>query len=604
MKHIFSTTLLALGCLAARAQSEANVAPSPQRGLYAIWYNNDKTLLDMPVIRGGQIIVQWADVEPAQGRYDFGAIDEGLKEFARSGKLTTVQVNGNEKPKWLYGVVPHHPDAISHQIRDAEGTLMYWHPAFMQAYLAFVKAYADHLKASPYLSALAGVRMNFNALGTEHFPIPDDKKSLDQWITPKGVAAGVEWTPQLAEAYQNVVMDEFIRDFSGIRILLRNNITDEMLAKYRKDFEQGRLMLFHTSSEMEPRGIKLEHNYHLFYEFARSGQTLAYAEPWASAWGEHGNQVDARWTGPAQWTYWRLLFDLHCGVAMPAVYANDLKVAQLGQRRKGTDARQYQAEFLKSLRFTARYAGYHASPEVAPGAWLAFRHNEKNRMTNNAIAEFTGNYSFLMQQVGGATLQWEDLVNVGDTTQRFGAWAEVLPAGQWVGVAMSPLFTRSLEGKPSVLRLVYLDKGTRCFTVRFAGQTQTVPLGGSNRWKTVEWPLAATHYTTDADGAQVRIETGADDLTLHLVNVERGDGLPDEVSDAKAEKSGRTLHLAWKNPQTPDLDRVAIYNGDRLLLEVDAATESAELKNVAGSSLQLKTIDEAGRSSKGVAVHF
>jgi hypothetical protein len=50
--------------------------------------------------------------------------------------LFTAQVNGNEKPSWLFDRVPCVPEPLSVQVRDAQGTLMYWHPAFEQDFNA------------------------------------------------------------------------------------------------------------------------------------------------------------------------------------------------------------------------------------------------------------------------------------------------------------------------------------------------------------------------------------------------------------------------------------------------------------------------------------
>lgn len=36
--------------------------------------------------------------------------------------------------------------------------------------------------------------------------------------------------------------------------------------------------------------------YQTFIDFCKTGKTVCYAEPWASAWGDHGNQRDPRCT--------------------------------------------------------------------------------------------------------------------------------------------------------------------------------------------------------------------------------------------------------------------------------------------------------------------
>ena len=91
----------------------------------------------------------------------------------------------------------------------------------------------------------------------------------------------------------------------------------------------------------------------------RPGKTVCYAESIADASGKHGDK-DPRWCGPEQYNYWRLLSDLNLGFSMIGVYGADLEQAN-------------HPEFRAAFDFAARYAGYHASPSVSPGAWVALR---------------------------------------------------------------------------------------------------------------------------------------------------------------------------------------------------------------------------------------
>jgi beta-galactosidase GanA len=62
---------------------------------------------------GGQIVVQWAEVEPEPGRYFFSIIAQQLSQLKKQGKTTSLQINGNEKPEWLFTQVPDHPEPLS-----------------------------------------------------------------------------------------------------------------------------------------------------------------------------------------------------------------------------------------------------------------------------------------------------------------------------------------------------------------------------------------------------------------------------------------------------------------------------------------------------------
>ncbi len=606
-RNSFSLPLILLGlCFLSQhvfAQTEPNVKPPAARGIYAIWYGKNKDVLNLPYIKGGQIAVQWADVELAKGQYDFSEIDKQLRQFKTENKMTTIQVNGGKKPLWMYDVIPHHPEKLSHQIDDNQGSLMYWHPTFIEAYINFIKAYATHLKQSKYLPVLAGVRMNFNALGTEHFLVPEEERLLSKWVTPNGVEPGTPWTPLTATNYEDRIASVFIDEFNGINLFLRNNITPETEIKYKQALLNGKLMLFHTSSEIEPRSAPMEQKYHLFKVYAGSGKTIAYAEPWADAWGYHGPKKDPRWTSPGQYIYWRLLFDLHTGVSMPAIYSADLDVAAKGKHPREGDVRKYQQSFNNAIKFAAMYAGYHASPIVSPGAWIAFRHNEKN-ISYEVIKEFTGNYSFLMTQLLPDDTKWQNVIRVGPEVQRFGAWAKVVPQGQNIRLQLSNIYATSLEGKPAVVRVIYFDNGKGAFETAFSTQHIKTDLQGTQTWKTLEIPVEKALFEKDENGAHITITSLSGDVTVHMVAVERGDGVPNEVSEISVNGSGKNFKISWKNPLDYDLDHIEIYNGEMLIKTVSSAQNEAEVKVIDRSraDVRIKTFDEAGRKSNGVGL--
>ena len=56
-----------------------NVEPRPAlgnpEGMYAIWINKNTHLLNLPYIKGGQIVLQWADIEKGPGVYDWSLLD-------------------------------------------------------------------------------------------------------------------------------------------------------------------------------------------------------------------------------------------------------------------------------------------------------------------------------------------------------------------------------------------------------------------------------------------------------------------------------------------------------------------------------------------------
>ncbi|MBC8872824.1 MAG: beta-galactosidase [Planctomycetes bacterium] len=130
---------------------------------------------------GGQIVLQWRDVEPAEGRYDFSQIDRMLADLEGRGLSTTIQINGNRKPDWLFQKVPYVKERLSHQVASRQGTLMYWHDTHRDAYCVTLRALGDHLSRSTHRETILGLRMNFNAFGTEHTSVPAEYRSPEAY---------------------------------------------------------------------------------------------------------------------------------------------------------------------------------------------------------------------------------------------------------------------------------------------------------------------------------------------------------------------------------------------------------------------------------------
>lgn len=531
----WTTILIAL--LAAAANSHA--APErtvdrlqrEARGFYLLWGEGRpgaEEILKLPFIRGGQIVVQWGDVAPAPGRYDFSAVDAALARLAERNLWTTIQINGNVKPSWLFKEVPFVPKQFDEQVRNREGTLMFWHPRFREAHLAMIAAFAGHLRASPHQSRLLGLRLNFNPVGTEHFGFPPEYRTPEKWSVPDGVdrSTVVAFTPGLQETYETEVVSTYEQLFADwTTVFVRNNINDRLRAKYADQFRRGRLAWFHTSSEAEPRAAGIERQYGAFVDYCRSGATVGYAEPWASAWGEHGGIIDARWCSPAQWNYWTMLFNLHCGVSFIGEYYTNLRWATAGDHggSQVDPASAGPREFMAAYTWGSEYVGLHNRPAESPGAWVAFRQNDTAKADNPKVPSprrklnrFTGDYTWLAERVGDdASI---GVGPVGPDDQRYGAFARRYAPGSSARVRLDPEFLRSLSGDV-IVRVVALNEGSATVQIG-AGAAREMAASG-DRWRVSEFRVRAAELQRDGR-AEVEIKAGAEPLTLHLVEVRRG----------------------------------------------------------------------------------
>ena len=260
-------------------------------------------------------------------------------------------------------------------------------------------------------------------------------------------ATGTAMDRRIASTYQRTIVEAFLRNFGPeIRVFLRSGIPGYAGADPAslRLIGTGKLGLFTTGSEIEPRNSYFLDRYKTHIGYCRSGKTVCYAESFADATGTHGSLHDQRWCSPEQWNYWRLLSDLNQGFSMIGIYGADLANAE---------RREYRAAF----EFAARYAGYHASTAISPGAWVALREGSM----------LQGDYSFLMRRLDGARMKPEQ--KVGPDDQRFGAWALTLPKGEQAKFALDPDFASSLAGKKAVVRVTFLDRGSGAFILHTAG---------------------------------------------------------------------------------------------------------------------------------------
>ncbi len=509
---------------------------SATAGLYAIWYTRNPDVLNLPYISGGQIVLQWSDIEQNEGQFDFAAMDQQLSDFAKMSRKTTVQINGDRKPSWLFQKVPHTAVKLSIQVGDDPGTLMYWHPVYVKAYTEMLAAFAQHLKNSPWLANVVGIRQNFDAIGTEQINVPAANQSLNQWIAPPGAVQGPMWTPAIADDYQRTALDAFVNDFSSwVFVFIRNTISDSVISRYLPFIEAGKMGWFQTGSEAEPRsnsgGTGGEAADSRYYKYCLTGKTIGYAESMADAWGYHGGTQDAHWASPPQWNYWRLLNDLNAGVSLIAIYGDDLNVALTGKYARGTVTASYQEEFNRAFIFAAKYAGFITQPQKSPGAWIAFRHSDYNILQKNslqqkgftnaaqtsALTQYTDDYNFLITRLPDKTTT---KTNVGPDDQRFGAWARLLPANEKIRLVLDDTFTKSLEGKPSTVQVTYLDS-SGSFVISLNGQTFKTDLKGTGRWQTAFFQISETHLTKDSDGAGIIIQATGADIFFHMLEIVR-----------------------------------------------------------------------------------
>jgi len=542
---------------AAEAVTNTKMSPPLAGGVIAIWLQSPtldrEAILKMPVVKGGQVMVQWAEIEPEKGKVDFSALDAQLADHARRGLPVTVQLNGNRKPHYLFNEVPFVKETgrdvpAFQQVMNREGTLMYWHPAHERAYSKCLAAFRDHLASSVYKNSIIGLRMNFNPFGTEGINIYPQQKAAEyasqqRWIQPPGLDRSLAYNgfnKKDGLDYVRRIMRKHIELFSGVvPMFIRSTVDSEVLAEFWEYLENGTFGVFETGSCLAPFSAKSEASEAWILKYCKNGKTVGYAESFADAWGFHTIKDDLL-LSPPQAFYWRVLCDLHKGVSYIACYGKDLNVALTGTYQvspRATDGKpaptqysdsqsgfDYRGQFNESLRWADKYAGYHASPERAPGAWIAFR--ESNVVANARapsfeklkLPDFASDYTYLMQRRPD---QSAGVSNIGPDDIRFGGYARRVAAHETIRLKVNERFLQSLKG-PCWLSVTYFDDASGAsFSVSASGQTWKVPLHGGKTWQTAVFDVAAPAFQPLADGAQIVVENADAPLCLHMVAIER-----------------------------------------------------------------------------------
>ncbi len=452
----------------------------------------------------------------------------------------TVQINGNYHPEYIFETVPYLKGVALNGQKDHNtgyGPPMYWHEDYKERYRALVDTLAGHLMRSSHRDAILGIRQSYCAIGTENYYLDSKYRSQDLWTLHDSASWGGPWpwTKEIGLGYKTWAIDLFVDGFDppdSIPVFMRASAISDGVAtaEHVRMVEEGKLWIFHTSSEPQPRSDGKNEQYKEFVKYCKTGKTYSFMESWSKAttsstgwdWTKTSKPIDL-----TQFNYWTLLCDLHCGATFPAMRPEDVDFAP----------------FRSDYEFAAKYAGYIASPDSTPGAWIAFREGDY----------LVGDYTFLMERDPAYASQ--ALYNVD--IDRRGLWARRVPGDGTMRMTMDGDFSESLAGNRNVaLKVWYRDEGTGSFSVEAFGQELRYPLLDSRTWK-----LAGRELIVPESNPEVLVRAGKEPLTLHMVEVLRGN-LPSDEHDT-------AFMLTLETDGTPG---AGIAPWGSLLVQADSAT--------------------------------
>jgi hypothetical protein len=505
-----------------------------QFGFFPIWFGAKEYVFNSPLISGGQIMVQWKEIELEKGVYNFSKIEKMLQAYFERKLYTTIQINGNNKPDYLFREVPYLSDIkLSAQVGDDKGTLMFWYPEYVVNYKNLIYEFGKFLKKSPYLKSVIGIRFNLNAIGTEHLNIPEVLSINSTKVNPRNASSYVypekaskefqeNWSNEAVKKYEKAIYDAYVDAMSEtVRIFLRNSLDESIFKLADNDLQNGKVGLFHTSSEPEPKtGGQGEIKQSMFNLYSRNKKTISYAEEWADCWGIHGKEEDPHFCTPQQWNYWRLLSDLNVGISHIGMYGSIWAYA-FGEKAPENkqfveiDEKNRREEIRRGIEFAFKYIGHHNNPFKSPGAFIAFRHSTENLSIKQnpefyskykapELKIFTGDYTFLCLRKPDKSV---GVKLIGPTEQRYGAFARKLPTGESMQLVLHPGLAKAIYNKAVTLRVFYFDEPNTEWSVSYGTTNFVIKSQGTKKWKTAEWQLRGATRNNEMNIASI-IEKG------------------------------------------------------------------------------------------------
>lgn len=174
------------------------------------WY--EQSNLTNPNINAVDINMNWSDVEPQQGTFNWAPADQEMADWSSHGKKFTLIIryvhelkqkacsNGNQwMPDWELARIPNFCSSGGEYVPD------YFDATFQSDLQAYVTAIAQHVAASPYISSLEFVRIGVGMAG-ESLPCVNcnaaDMQQLVNW--GYSITTWAQWQKAMLTSYTNI----------------------------------------------------------------------------------------------------------------------------------------------------------------------------------------------------------------------------------------------------------------------------------------------------------------------------------------------------------------------------------------------------------------
>ena len=138
-------------------------------------------VLDDPNVDGVTVRLNWSDLEPTEGLYDFSYLDTTLASVNAAGKkaLLRIMTQGG-KPAWVTTAVKNAGGLFFNFTVDGKKTTIpvFWDPTFLAKKTAMIQALGAHLTNTPGLTIVVA---SFANAKSEDWNVPHTSTDIAQW---------------------------------------------------------------------------------------------------------------------------------------------------------------------------------------------------------------------------------------------------------------------------------------------------------------------------------------------------------------------------------------------------------------------------------------
>lgn len=359
--------------VAAASTHPATQSKPDYPGIWGVWGSGVHTE-GRPWLKGHVITVNWNDIEPADGQFDWSALDRKIDKITELDLYVMVLVYvGRHSPEWLYHAgVPRvasdhkggssYPYYLNDNNRDGDGDDPGEFRFYFKRMIAVVARHLDQLNNDATRASYQRIIAIQGPVGASGDPQPYERETgtrigSNGWFgegTPYAISKR-EW-----DAYQKEMLQFYYDQYQATqpRIHTLLNIGDD-----KAMYDWGLANLPGVWIKYGRIGDRYQNNREYNDPQASSGAWIwedvrEFRDGVAHRSRSEMDLTQFGWfTAAPVWNmYWTNLWGLHTGLDIHNIVAEDLE----------------NLAFVEAFTFFTTYAGY-KDPRDSPGAWIALR---------------------------------------------------------------------------------------------------------------------------------------------------------------------------------------------------------------------------------------